>query len=77
MPGIDKTERYYRVRQRNPVDFDPKSFRTVEIAEGIKSIQGKLKGENTMTIQSLLFDVKKWSLKEVEDWIKEHNFKIL
>lgn len=29
--GVDETDRYYRFRQRNPIDFQPKSFRMHEI----------------------------------------------
>ena len=40
---VDTTEEYHRFRQRNPKDFDEKSFRTIEITEGTKAIAGHLK----------------------------------
>jgi len=40
---IDETEEYWRARQRNPKDFKPKTFRTLQIANGIKLIIGRLK----------------------------------
>lgn len=42
---VDETDEYYRFRQRDPDDFDPDSFRTKEIEDGVKFIMGKLKQE--------------------------------
>ena len=39
---VDETESTYRFRQRDPGDFKPGSFRTVDIAKGIKFVLGKL-----------------------------------
>ncbi len=41
--NIEETDEYWRARQRDPDDFKPKSFRTHEIAPGIKLIIGRLK----------------------------------
>lgn len=40
---IDETEEYWRARQRDPGDFRRETFRTHEIAAGIKIIIGRLK----------------------------------
>ena len=40
---IDETEEYWRARQRDPGDFRQETFRTYEIAAGIKLIIGRLK----------------------------------
>lgn len=41
-PGVDETQESMRYRQRDPGDFKENSFRTIEIAEGIKAVIGKL-----------------------------------
>ena len=40
---IDITEKYYRVRLRDPWRFKKPSFRTITINKNIKIIMGKLK----------------------------------
>ena len=42
-PGVDETTQSWRVRQRDPEDFQPGSFRTIDIADGVKAVVGKLK----------------------------------
>ncbi len=44
--GLEETEDSYRARQIPPTDFIEGSFRTIEIAPGIKGVIGKLKSEN-------------------------------
>lgn len=41
-PGADETTDSLRYRQREPNEFQEDTFRTVEIAEGIKAVMGKL-----------------------------------
>jgi HK97 family phage prohead protease len=73
-PEPDVTENYIRLRQRDPGDFQEGSFRTITISaeKGIKAVIGKLKGEDTMTVQSYLFDKDKWTVEEARAWVKEH-----
>jgi len=40
---VDETGESFRLRQREPADFDPKSFRTIGLTEGVKAVIGKLK----------------------------------
>lgn len=42
---VDETEDSWRLRQRDPGDFDPDSFRTIELAKGVKAVVGHLKKE--------------------------------
>ena len=74
---VDVTDDYIRVRVRDQGDFEEDSFRTVVLSEkdGIKSVQGHLKGETTMTIQSYLFDKDKWSKEEAVSWVEKHKQK--
>ena len=41
--SVERSEEYYRIRQRRPSDFRPKSFRTIEFDTGVKAIVGHLK----------------------------------
>jgi len=82
MPGIDKTDKYFRVRQRDPADFVEKSLRTVPISEeeGISSVMGRLRSDpdGAMHVQSLLFAVELWNEGKIRAWIEKHpTFKIL
>lgn len=42
---VDETEDSFRLRQIDPDQFDPKSFRTIDIDKGIKAVIGKKKSE--------------------------------
>lgn len=59
----------------NPSKFEENSFRSKEIAPGIRIIVGKLKGQNTTSVQTYRFDSKKFSPKQAKEWIKKHNIK--
>jgi len=78
------TANYIRRGQINPNKFEPNamkdgnSFSTIWIdkKEGIKAIIGKLKEETKTTVQSYLFEVKKWKNKEVDEWLKLYKERI-
>jgi len=40
---VDETEDSWRLRQRDPSDFDPESLRTITLTEGVKAVVGHLK----------------------------------
>lgn len=40
---VDVTEDSYRIRQRDPGDFEEGSFRTIELTDGVKAVIGKVK----------------------------------
>jgi hypothetical protein len=63
-PGIDETEDSWRVRQRSPSDFDPKSFRTIKIEDGVSAVVGHLKDKSAGD----QFEIKtfEFQLKEVD-----------
>ena len=59
--------------------FDPKSFRTIDITEGIQAVIGCPKGsfENGKckvgtSVQSYLFSKPKFTMKTAKAWFKEH-----
>nr|BDD45337.1 hypothetical protein 13 [Elusimicrobiota bacterium] len=76
MPAPDITEKYIRIRIKDPDLFIKDSFRTIDISEsdGIKAIIGKLKtNPNGRTvIQSYLFDKERWDTEEAQRWVEEH-----
>lgn len=45
----DETSTSYRFRQADPTRFAPKSFRTIELDNGVKGVVGKLKGSSAST----------------------------
>ncbi|MBT0159053.1 hypothetical protein G4O51_03615 [Candidatus Bathyarchaeota archaeon A05DMB-2] len=71
----EETEQYIRSGHRNPEDFEQDSLRTISISdeEGIKAVVGKLKGEDTTTVQSYLFSKEKgWTLDKAKAWFEQH-----
>ncbi len=47
---------------------------TLSEDEGVKAIVGKVKGKNTMEIQSYLFDKDKgWAVDKAKAWFEKHN----
>ncbi len=76
---IDVTEKYIRIRQKNPDDFVDNSFRIIDISQdkGIKAVIAKLKSdpEGSTIIQSYLFEKDKWSLEEAKKWVSDHKEK--
>ena len=42
-PGVDETEDSVRIRQRSPSQFETGSFRTIDLAPGIKAVIGRPK----------------------------------
>jgi len=70
---VEVTERYIRIRVENPKKFV--RFRVKTLGKGIRAIIGFLK-EGGSRIQSLLFDRKKWTLKQARAWVKRHGYTI-
>jgi len=74
-PAPDVTENTIRIRVKDPGGFQEGSFRTVNIGDkgnGISATMGRLKGETTMTIQSYIFDKKKWDVEKARKWVDAH-----
>jgi len=76
MPGWDTTDKYHRFRIRDPGLFVEGNFRTTDfdgkLPDGVKVIRGKLKSNNEWASQSIMFDVKKFTLAEAKKWYSEH-----
>jgi hypothetical protein len=59
-------------RVRDPDNFQKNSFRSKDIAHGVRMILGRLKDETTMTTMSYRFDKNVFTAQEAKDWCKKH-----
>ena len=81
---IEVTDNYIRIRVRNPDDFEKKGmkdgadFATIWIDKdnGIKGLLGKIKGTDSTTIGSFLFEKEKWTLEKAKKYIVNSDYKI-
>ena len=66
----------HAARLKNPDLFEPDSFRREndKFGVGIHAIFGKLKGEDSMTLQAIRFDADKFSPDEARKWLEEHDY---
>jgi hypothetical protein len=72
---LETTANYIRARVEEPGKFEEESFRTIIISmpQGIRAVIGHLKGQDTTTVQSYLFDRKKeWTEARAKKWIEDH-----
>lgn len=71
----EEAENYIRSGHRNPDDFDPESFRTIDIdvEKGIKAIVAKPKEGDGMQVVSFLFDKNKgWTMEKAKEWFEKY-----
>lgn len=78
-PHLDPevTEKYVRIRVRDPNLFVDGSFRTIVLSaeQGIHAIIGKLKSdpEGSTVIQNYMFELAKdWTMEKAQAWVKDH-----
>jgi HK97 family phage prohead protease len=76
MKPWEETENEIQHRVRDPGDFEPDSFRRITIKKDkprIFAIIGKLKGEDTTTIQALRFPKDDgWTVADAKKWVADH-----
>lgn len=67
----------HAARLVEPDRFDHDSFRREndKFGEGIHAIFGKLKGEESMTLQAIRFDAGKFTAGKARKWLEEHDYK--
>jgi len=71
--GWDETSSSYRYRVRDPGKFQEGSFRTISMGDsGVKGVVGRLEGQTTMTLQSLIFPKDKFTAQQARKWVSEH-----
>ena len=75
----ETTEENIRSGHGDLASFDPDSFRTIDITDGIKAVVGCPKGSYAdgkckvgMETQSFLFDKAKFTLEQAKAWFKKH-----
>ncbi|MEM2910405.1 MAG: hypothetical protein QXO01_05015 [Nitrososphaerota archaeon] len=69
----EETEEYIRSGHKNADEFEPDSFRTIDIDAdaGIKAIVAKPKGKDTTEVVSYLFSKEKgWTLEKAKEWFE-------
>ena len=44
-------------------------------AKGILMVMGRLKGESTLTLQSVIFDTERWTAAKAKSWLSDHDLK--
>ena len=74
----EETEDFIHIPIRDKGQFEEKSFRTITMSasKGIKAVIGKLKGEDSTTVQKYLFaKAKGWTMAKAKKWVKEHKKK--
>jgi len=78
----ETTEESIRSGHGNKDKFDPDSFKTIDITEGIKAVVGCPKGEYEngkckvgMETQSFIFDKTKFTMEEAKAWFTKHQTK--
>jgi len=66
---------FHSARIIQPSKFDPDSFRTVRMENGMHIIVGKLKGESSTTAQAYRFPKDKFSEAQCKEWLNNHDIK--
>ena len=73
--GIEITDSYVRIRQKDPSEFQANTMKTISMGEdgkGIKAVVGKQKNSGSTVVQSYLFDKEKFTVDEAKAWVKDH-----
>jgi hypothetical protein len=62
----------HAARIRDPGAFEPESFRSKDLPNGIRIIVAKLKGGTAMIVQAYRFAVDKFTVEEAKKWLEDH-----
>mgnify|MGYP001614491968 CR=1 FL=1 len=73
---VDVTDKFIRIRIKDPGLFVADSFRTITLSEkdGIQAIIGKLKTNpsGNTEVQAYLFDKNKWTVERAKKWVEDN-----
>jgi hypothetical protein len=72
---LDITDSLLRARQEDPAQFEKGSLRTINMSPGIKAIVGVKLGEKSTSVQSVLFDKKRYDETSAKSWLISHGSK--
>ncbi len=64
----EETDNEIRHRVEDPDKFEADSFKRKEITDGVSIVIGKLKGQESMTVQAYRFDKAKFTLAQAKEW---------
>jgi len=68
----------HAARVRNPASFEPDSFRSKELKDGVRLILGKLKnGNGSMTVQAYRFPVDNFTVEQARKWLEDNKVKFI
>lgn len=73
---VDVTDKFIRIRIKDPDLFVADSFRTITLSEkdGIQAVIGKLKTKpsGNTEVQAYLFDKAKWTVERAKKWVEDN-----
>ena len=67
----------HAARIRDPGAFDPDSFRSKDLKGGVRIILGKLKGQDSMTVQAYRFSIDQFTSEEAKKWLEDNKVSYL
>ena len=68
----------HAARVRDPSLFQPKSYKSNTLSNGVRILRGRLKsGRGTMIIQTYRFPANLFTPAEARDWLKKHKIKYI
>lgn len=68
----------HAARVRDPGSFEPNSFRSKELKDGVRLILGKLKGGNdSMVVQAYRFSVDNFTVEQAKKWLEDNKVKFI
>lgn len=71
--NTDVLDRYIRIKKKEPSDFKEitLALTDIELWKGIYAIVGRMAVDNTIAVQSYMFDKRMWSAEEAEKWMRK------
>ncbi len=68
----------HAARVINPDFFEPKSFRSKDLKDGVRLVLGKLKaGNGSMVVQAYRFSVDNFTVEQAKKWLEDHKVKFI
>jgi len=66
----------HAARVRDPDSFEPNSFRSKELKDGVRLILGKLKnGNGSMVVQAYRFPIDNFTAEQAKQWLEDNKIK--
>ena len=65
----------HRARIQPASRFEPDSFRSIDLAPGVRAIIGRPRGKTTTETQAIAFDSRQFSLPQVRSWLRSHGYR--